>query len=49
MGVNIQYIYDSSGKKTGVIIPFDLWETLRGEWLADEPVGISDPGKYRGI
>ncbi|KUK67906.1 MAG: hypothetical protein XE11_2642 [Methanomicrobiales archaeon 53_19] len=47
--MSVQYIYDSAGKKTGVIIPIDLWETLRDKRLADEPVGISDPGKYRGI
>lgn len=47
--MSVQYIYDSAGKKTGVIIPIDLWETLRGERLGDETVGISDPGQYRGI
>ncbi len=47
--MSVQYIYNSAGKKTGVIIPIDLWETLRDKQLADEPVGISDPEKYRGI
>lgn len=47
--MNVQYIYDSTGKKTGVIVPITIWESLGGERLSDTPVGITCPGKYRGI
>lgn len=48
-GMGVQYIYDTEGRKTGVIVPIDLWDTLNTEEPADKQIGAPDPGKYRGI
>ena len=45
----MQYIYDTEGRKTCVIVPIDLWESLDTEKPAGEQVGVRDPGKYRRI
>jgi len=30
---DIQYIFDENGKKTGVIIPVSLWESMGGTYM----------------
>ncbi len=29
--MQIQYVYDADGRRTGVIIPIDLWERTAGQ------------------
>lgn len=47
--MQIQYIYDTTGKKTGVIIPIDEWED--GEEMTIEAGRLSgfNPASYRGL
>ena len=47
--MGVQYICDAEGRKTGVIVPIDLWDSLNAEKPAGKRVGVPDPGKYRGI
>ena len=47
--MGVQYICDAEGRKTGVIVPIDLWNSLTAEKTAGKRVGVLDPGKYRGI
>ena len=47
--MGVQYICDAEGRKTGVIVPIDLWNSLTAEKTVDKRVGVLDPGKYRGI
>lgn len=47
--MGVQYICDAEGRKTGVIVPIDLWDSLNAEKPVGERVGVPDPGKYRGI
>ena len=48
-GMGVQYICDAEGRKTGVIVPIGLWDSLNAEKPVGERVGVPDPGKYRGI
>jgi len=48
-GMGVQYIYDAEGRRTGVIVPIDLWYSLGIEKSAEMSGGAPDPGKYRGI
>lgn len=46
--MGVQYVYDTEGRRTGVIVPIDLWESLvAGKTVT--PVGAPDPAHYRGI
>jgi len=47
--MGVQYICDAEGRKTDVIVPIDLWESLTAEKPADRPIGVSEPSRYRGI
>lgn len=47
--MGVQYVYDAEGRKTGVIVPIDLWNTLNAEKPADRQIGIPNSRKYRGI
>lgn len=47
--MGVQYICDADGRKTDVIVPIDLWESLTAEKPADEPIGVAEPARYRGI
>ncbi len=51
--MSIKYIYDSKGKKTGVIIPIELWDSSKSKILKgyQENKGKKrfKPPKYRGI
>lgn len=45
----VKYVYDSKGKKTGVIIPIDLWEISKSRIIAIENKKEFQPSEYRGI
>ena len=45
----VQYIYDHSGHKTGVIVPIDLWEKIIYEQTPHMGKPEFDPKKFRGI
>jgi len=47
--MGVQYICDADGRKTDVIVPIDLWESLTAEKPAAEPIGVAEPARYRGI
>ena len=47
--MGVRYICDAEGRKTGVIVPIGLWDSLNPEKPAGERVGVPDPGRYRGI
>ncbi|KAF5041329.1 MAG: hypothetical protein KO254_13150 [Methanoculleus marisnigri] len=47
--MGVQYICDADGRKTDVIVPIDLWESLTAEKPADEPIAVAEPARYRGI
>lgn len=47
--MGVQYVYDADGRKTGVIVPINLWNTLNAGKSADRRIGIPNPRKYRGI
>jgi len=46
--MGVQYIYDTEGKRTGVIVPIDLWERLTAG-RTGASVGVADPAHDRGI
>jgi hypothetical protein len=48
----VKYVYDSKGKKTGVIIPIELWEKSKSRILEEKQQTNKDvfhPSKYRGL
>jgi hypothetical protein len=50
--MGVQYVYDVRGKKTGVIIPIELWneEGLKIEEVEKmEKEEVFKPSRYRGI
>ncbi|QYZ80357.1 hypothetical protein E2N92_01320 [Methanofollis formosanus] len=47
--MRVQYIYDAEGRRTGVIVPIDLWYSLGIEKSVEKECGIREPEKYRGI
>ena len=50
--MGVQYVYDVIGKKTGVIIPIELWNE-KGFKIEEaekmEKEELFNPSKYRGI
>lgn len=48
-GTGVYYIRDAEGRKTDVIVPIDLRESLTAEKPADRPIGVAEPARYRGI
>jgi len=36
-------------RKTDVVVPIDLRESLTAERSPDEPIGVAEPARYRGI
>jgi|GEM_PF-733751 hypothetical protein len=48
-GMGVHYICDAEGRKTDVIVPIDLWESLTAGKPADGPVGVAEPARYRGM
>jgi len=47
--MQVQYVYDENGKKTGVIIPIALWENVSRQKEAEKPKAGFDPSKFRGL
>jgi len=47
--MGVHYICDADGRKTDVIVPIGLWESLTAEKPADRPIGVAEPARYRGI
>jgi hypothetical protein len=48
--MDVEYIYNREGRRTGVIIPIDLWDRI--SHLAEsgqEDECVWDPSKYRGM
>lgn len=45
----VQYIYDHSGHKTGVIVPIALWEQLISGLPSQPHKPPFDPKNFRGI
>ncbi len=52
MGVQVQYVYDARGKKTGVIIPIEVWNK-KGYKIEEvektEKKEVFNPSDYRRI
>lgn len=44
--MEVQYIYDENGRKTGVIVPISLWEKMKKGTRSKEAFALSE---YRGI
>lgn len=48
--MEVQYIYDEEGRRTGVIVPIELWNKIRNlEKLGRQEKGEWDPSMYRGM
>lgn len=47
--MQVQYVYDENGKKTGVIIPIALWENVSRRKEALKPEAGFEPSKARGL
>jgi hypothetical protein len=47
--MRVQYVYDVRGKKTGVIIPIELWNEMGFKMEYMENKEVFNPSKYRGI
>lgn len=47
--MQIQYIYDTTGRKTGVIIPIDEWEEGKEMTIEGGRLSGFDPAAYRGL
>lgn len=49
----VEYVYDSKGKKTGVIIPLELWEKNKSKFKKIEDLNEDTtsfhPSDFRGI
>lgn len=47
--MQVQYIYDEAGRKTGVIIPIALWQEISRKKRGMKKKQPFDPSEYRGI
>ena len=47
--MQVQYVYDETGKKTGVIVPLALWEDVSRHKTSTKKKCAFDPSKFRGI
>jgi len=47
--MQIQYIYDETGKKTGVIVPIALWQDLSPAKRRPKKKSPFNPARFRGI
>jgi len=47
--MRVQYVYDMRGKKTGVIIPIELWNEKWFKMEDMEKKEVFNPSKYRGM
>ena len=50
MDVGVQYVYDEKGRRTGVIIPTELWNDVKGKIAVEvKKKEVFTPSEYRGI
>jgi hypothetical protein len=52
VGVRVQYVYDETGRRTGVIIPTELWNEMKSKIGIEGKVKkgeVVNPSEYRGI
>jgi hypothetical protein len=47
--MQVQYVYDENGKKTGVIVPIALWENVSRHKSSPKKAAAFDPSKFRGL
>lgn len=47
--MQVQYIYDETGKKTGVIVPIELWQDLSPAKRQPKKKSPFNPARFRGI
>lgn len=47
--MQVQYVYDENGKKTGVIVPIAFWENVSRRKNSSKPKAAFDPSEYRGL
>lgn len=47
--MQVQYIYDENGIKTGVIVPITLWQDLSPKKRPLKKKVSFEPSKFRGI
>lgn len=48
--MDVEYIYNREGRRTGVIIPIDLWDKISHlAEVGQEDKGVWDPSKYSGM
>ena len=46
----MQYVYDEKGRRTGVIIPTELWNEVKGKIEVEvKKKEVFTPSDYRGI
>jgi hypothetical protein len=51
-GVRVQYVYDENGRRTGVIIPTELWNEVKSKIEIGGKVKkgeVVNPSEYKGI
>ena len=51
-GVRVQYVYDEKGRRTGVIIPTELWNEVKSKIEIGGKVKkgeVVNPSEYKGI
>lgn len=47
--MQVQYVYDENGKKTGVIVPISLWDKVSGKTRPTKAKVPFEPSRFRGI
>ena len=45
----VQYLYDTKGNKTAVLVPIDIWNTKYHNKANDQCTPSFDPTIYRGL
>jgi hypothetical protein len=47
--MEVQYVYDEEGRRTGVLVPITLWNKISHLAVARDEKTDWDPTKYRGM
>jgi len=47
--MEVQYVYDEEGRRTGVLVPITLWNKISHLAEAQDEKTDWDPTKYRGM
>jgi len=47
--MQVQYVYDEQGKKTGVLVPISLWQKISRQKKVSPDNRAFNPARYRGI